>query len=303
MGKKAPSAPAAPDPVATANAQAAANKETAIANAMMNRMNQYTPYGNTIYNRLADVNGTPTWEMRQTLSPQQQALFDSQNRIDQSLYGFGENQLNRINQSFGQNFDMSRYARPEISDFAADRDKVVADTFNNQLARLNPVFERDTKSLNQSLANRGIAEGSELYTRELAANQQRRDDSLRDLSLAAFDKGINEQGRLYNMAMGDRQNKINEDLFKRQLPLNELNQLLSGANPAQLPQQLQQYNTGMNAPDVQGAIQNKYNADMMSYQARMNSRNANMGAMGSLFGAGLSAASNPASLFGYSLWG
>jgi len=45
----APKAPAAPDPVATANAQAAVNKETAITNAQLNRINQYSPYGSLTY--------------------------------------------------------------------------------------------------------------------------------------------------------------------------------------------------------------------------------------------------------------
>lgn len=49
MGKKAASQPAAPDPVATANAQAAQNAETARVNAALNREDQYTPYGSLTY--------------------------------------------------------------------------------------------------------------------------------------------------------------------------------------------------------------------------------------------------------------
>jgi len=49
MGKSAPSAPAAPDPAKTAAAQGAVNKETAITQAALNRINQYTPYGSVVY--------------------------------------------------------------------------------------------------------------------------------------------------------------------------------------------------------------------------------------------------------------
>ena len=49
MGKKSPSAPAAPDPVATAAAQTAQNKETAYWNAALNNVNQITPYGSLTY--------------------------------------------------------------------------------------------------------------------------------------------------------------------------------------------------------------------------------------------------------------
>lgn len=49
MGKKSPSAPAAPDPAATAAAQTAQNKETAYWNAALNNVNQITPYGSLTY--------------------------------------------------------------------------------------------------------------------------------------------------------------------------------------------------------------------------------------------------------------
>lgn len=59
MGKSTPSAPKAPDPVATANAQAAANKETAIAQAQLNMVDQYTPYGSLTYKQISG--GEPTF--------------------------------------------------------------------------------------------------------------------------------------------------------------------------------------------------------------------------------------------------
>lgn len=49
MGKGRPSAPPAPDPAATANAQAAANIDAARAQATLNRVDQYTPTGSITY--------------------------------------------------------------------------------------------------------------------------------------------------------------------------------------------------------------------------------------------------------------
>jgi hypothetical protein len=57
MGKSSPSTPAPPDPVATANAQAAANKEAAYETARLNRINQITPYGSLTYE---NIGATPT---------------------------------------------------------------------------------------------------------------------------------------------------------------------------------------------------------------------------------------------------
>ena len=57
MRKKSPSTPAPPDPVATANAQAAANKEAAYEMSRLNRINQITPYGSLTYE---NIGATPT---------------------------------------------------------------------------------------------------------------------------------------------------------------------------------------------------------------------------------------------------
>ncbi|WP_448206493.1 hypothetical protein [Azospirillum sp. sgz302134] len=53
MGKSSPSTPPPPDPVATANAQLAMNKETAQETARLNRVNQYTPWGSTEWTQVA----------------------------------------------------------------------------------------------------------------------------------------------------------------------------------------------------------------------------------------------------------
>lgn len=47
--KSAPKPPAAPDPAKTAAAQTASNKETAYWNAVLNNVNQFTPYGSLTY--------------------------------------------------------------------------------------------------------------------------------------------------------------------------------------------------------------------------------------------------------------
>lgn len=49
--KDAPAAPPAPDPNVVSQAQTASNLQTANANAQLNRVNQYTPYGNLTYSK------------------------------------------------------------------------------------------------------------------------------------------------------------------------------------------------------------------------------------------------------------
>lgn len=82
--KKAASAPAPPDPVATAQAQAAQNAETARVQAALNREDQYTPWGSLTYSPIgkpaggpAPMQGTGTQSMQPvaTSQPAQQSIW------------------------------------------------------------------------------------------------------------------------------------------------------------------------------------------------------------------------------------
>lgn len=109
MGKKStPQAPAAPDPVATANAQAQANTQAAITQANLNRIDQVTPQGSIKYTQIGtNSDGTPRYQQTQTYSPEQQALYDQQNQIAQSLGTLAQQNVGRVQdaQSKPFNFD------------------------------------------------------------------------------------------------------------------------------------------------------------------------------------------------------
>lgn len=98
MGKKSsPVAPAAPDPVATANAQGVQNRAAAVTQANLNRIDQYTPQGSITYDQIGThADGTPQYRQTQKLSPEQQALYDQQNQVAQSLGGLALNNVQRV---------------------------------------------------------------------------------------------------------------------------------------------------------------------------------------------------------------
>jgi hypothetical protein len=76
MGKSSP--PPAPDPAATAAAQGTANKETAVAQARLNMVDQYNPSGSIVYNEIPDsiVDGVPRYGVTTSLNPTNQKIFD-----------------------------------------------------------------------------------------------------------------------------------------------------------------------------------------------------------------------------------
>ncbi len=70
------SAPKAPDPVATANAQAGMNRDTAITQYGLNATNQVTPWGSLNYSQIGKWDdGTPRYQAEQTLNPQIQVTI------------------------------------------------------------------------------------------------------------------------------------------------------------------------------------------------------------------------------------
>lgn len=107
--KSAPSAPPAPDPQATANAQTGSNIQTAVANARLNRVNQQTPWGSITYTQgPADANGVPTYSSQIQLSPAQQALLEQQNAMSQRRNAIAGDLLNQTGSRLAQPLDLSR---------------------------------------------------------------------------------------------------------------------------------------------------------------------------------------------------
>ena len=98
MGKKSsPTAPAAPDPTATAAAQGQINQQTAITQANLNRINQVTPQGNLTYSQTGtNSDGSPQYTQTQTYSPAEQQKYDQQNQVAIALNGLAGQNISRV---------------------------------------------------------------------------------------------------------------------------------------------------------------------------------------------------------------
>lgn len=129
-------APKAPDPVATAQAQGAMNRDTAVTQQQLNMIDQYTPYGNLIYSQTGssfspsesgqsyfwnqqtgeysttrpagegwqEVKGnlTPKYQATQTLSPEQQGIFNETTQAQTNLAKLANEQSSFIRNYLGQ---------------------------------------------------------------------------------------------------------------------------------------------------------------------------------------------------------
>lgn len=343
MFDKGSSAPPAPDPYVVSGAQTASNLETARANARLNRVNQFTPYGNLTYTqsqtptfnqsgydeamrnwqqaqqqgtRGAPVYGSqeesgvvmgygpntqgsstpmPTrdqfmtpgsdeWTANITLSPEQQALLNQDNRIKTALGTAAEQGLGRVNAAMGQPFDTSgmtaygaipqgggtslgggaqaynpqaqNYTRDIAggniqtrlpnSDYAAQRTAVEDAIYS----RLNPQIERDRQAQQTRLANQGLAIGSEGYREEMDALARQANDARMQAILA----GGQEQSRLagLDLAAGNFANQAQQQGFGQNATRAALN---NSVNDTMFNQGLQTTNQGNQAQQQNWAQQ------------------------------------------------
>jgi hypothetical protein len=277
MGKKSPSAPPPPDPVATAKAQGAINKETAIAQAQINQVNQQTPYGSIEWSQRGTTSeGTPQYSALQTFSPSQQILFDLTNQAGEKYGQTANAQLDAVRAKLANPFDLSGLGAAPVANEATRT--AVRDAM---MARLAPEFAKRRAALETSLANQGFQVGTQGYN--VGMDEYNR--AYNDATLAADVAAGNQMAQMYGLESAARDKAINELVMQRTQPLSELASMMGGAAP-QMPQFANTPITQIQTPDLMGATYASYNGAQNAYNQQLAQRNA---MMGGLFGMGASA--------------
>lgn len=248
MGK--PSAPAAPNPVQTAQAQTQSNRETAITQTGLNAMNQYGPQGSVEYAQNGTwSDGTPRFTQTTKLSSDQQAIYDAMQGTQKSLAGTAQTQAGRLDTLLNQPFSL-------------DNDATEARLMDLGRKRLDPLLDRRREQEIARLSNMGI-KGGTAYDRAMESLNQGENDAYNQLLLSG------------------RGQAVQEALLQRQTPLNEIIGLASGTQ-VQMPAYGGTPQTGVAGTDVAGITANAHNANMAAYNSQMAQWNNGMGGLFSL---------------------
>ena len=106
MGKKTPSAPAPPNPGQIAAAQTGINRETAVSQAQLNQVDEFTPYGSSVYAPTGSLTpqGIQRYSRTSTLDPAQQAILDQQNAVNLQLNTVAGQQVGRVGETLSTPF-------------------------------------------------------------------------------------------------------------------------------------------------------------------------------------------------------
>lgn len=252
----APSAPAPPDPAATAAAQTGTNIGTAIANTAMGQVNQVTPDGSLTY----DQTGTYTWT-----DPQSGDVYDLPQYTATTALSEQNQAIQDENQAAQLSLAKTASERSEFLEDYLPGSEALTDQIDQKLydlgsERLDPRFARQEDQLRTQLANQGITAGSEAWQREMDQFGETQNDAYGQLML---------QGR------GQALSEVNN-------PINQITALLSGS-------QVSNPNVAVSSPasaattDYAGLVNQNYNQQLGAWQQEaQNSQSL----MGGLFGAG-----------------
>ena len=247
------SAPEAPDPYETAQAQGMFNQNTAVTQQMLNMVDQSNPYGSVNYaqtgsNTFTGADGktytVPKFSQSTTFTPEGQAIFDKTLTAQNNIAQIAADQSGAVKESLSNPFEFNNQ---DAADWAYDLGA----------SRILPQQQQAGEALRAQLINSGLRPGTAAYDREMTRMQQGNTDQMNQLMLTG------------------RSQAFNEALTTRQQPLNEFNALLSQSqlqNPGSASPGAPQ--TSVGGVDYSGLVSDNYQAKL-----------ANSGSMlGGLFG-------------------
>ena len=285
------SAPAAPDYTGAAVAQGQANIDAARATAKLANPNIYSPYGTQLVSYEGDV---PT--IRQSLTPDAQRTIEAQQRLQGNLANLGNtaysNAFGVLSQpfSFGgpqvqTSLDTSQIAKMPVNAGMTGQEAI--------MSRLNPSLARQRTSTETNLVNQGLRPGTEAYDNAIRSLGEQETDARTQAVLQGLnlDIGANAQG--YNQALQSgqfgntaQQQALAQALQQRQLPLNEINALMSGSQ-IQNPQFNAYQGSNVAAAPIANATAQQGAFNQNLYNQQIAGQNANTAGLFSLGAAGL----------------
>ncbi len=224
-------APAAPDPMKTAQAQQQLNTQAAQDNAKYSAVDMYGPYGSVIYQR--DANGVPISQTtsldpttKQTMDTQNQIGLDLAKRAQNALGGMPTDQYKMATSApydprsvntaamnvWSKGANDFAYNPNSYGDLQAFDQKAADAVWNSGKSRLDPIFAQQRDRNAQTYEDRGLpidGEAARQVNRNTEANQN---DAYMQLENQSYLAGHQVGQDRINMEQNLRSNAINEAL-------------------------------------------------------------------------------------------
>jgi len=314
-----PKPPAAPDYAGAAQAQGAANVETARVEGRMNRPDVFSPYDQTLVTDLGNDRFAQTFSLTPEYEAQrvkqvgiQDAYLDTAGRL---LGGLPQESFSLANlPSQPGMIDRSTFATvPTMGDLGDYATRVEGDYYNRALERIQPSQQQEIIDLQTRLINAGIPEGTVAHNNALAELRMSHQDTLRGLASESIREGqaladaqLGRATGLRSFQISDAASRVAEQermrdrqlsdlLLQREVPLSEIATLTGLPSPTTRGGQIA--TTGLDVPATSIAPPPIFAARQAEgldinrrYDTATDAYGAQMAAIGSVLG---SAAGNP----------
>lgn len=270
MGKK--STPPAPDYTAAAESTAEGNLKNLNAQTIANRMNQFTPWGSLTYDRQVVKNPVTgedevQWTSYEDVAPELQGALQNELAISDERTQLARNQLGKVGQSFGQEFDLS--GMPEIQnidpstfdpwgrlntegmqELGATGFDPVKEVQQAMMSRLNPDLQQARNQEVQRLKAQGITEGSLAFDKAMERRDRAQTDAEQQALLGAqgaYGDIFNRQLAARGQQFGERTQATNMANALRQAQMAEATNLM-GASGSERTRAIQEQSFLRNLP-------------------------------------------------------
>ena len=313
-----PKPPPAPDYAGAAQAQGAANVETARVEGRMNRPDVFSPYDIT---RVTDI-GDDRFRLDYTLTPEYEAQRQKQVGIQDAYLDTAGRLLGGLPQetfslaslpSQPGMIDRSGFAEiPTMEALGDYANRVEGAYYNRAVSRLQPQFQQQEIDLRTQLINSGIPEGSTAYNNAFAELRMAQNDTLQGVAADSIREGqaladaqLGRATGLRSFQISDAASRVAEQermrdrqladlLLQREVPLSEIATLTGLPSPTTRGGQVA--TTGLDVPatsiappPIFAATQAQGLNDARRYGVEMQGYGAGMAALGNILGGAASA--------------
>jgi len=245
VAAKGGSAPAPPDPYATAGAQTQSNQQTAAYNNAITHGNTTSPLGSQTYtSRVDPTTGATVYDQSIQLAPDQQAIYDAQQKQDLGLTNTANGMLGQVQSAYSKPLDTSginplQYGAQQgqyktgidttgvpgvqsdlnlsnlpglvgASDLMGARKAAADAVYNQQSSYLDPQWNQQGTALDTKLANQGITLGSEAWNQAHNQFDRSKEFAYNNARNSAYGAGLNELTGLAGIGLQNRQQMYNE---------------------------------------------------------------------------------------------
>lgn len=245
--------------------------------------NQIVGAQNDFGSRVIETDANGNTIQKDTMAPDQKNLLDDQVGRDNRFGDILDSQIGGVQQAYANPLDISGIGNdPRNMDFQANR-KAMEDRYMGRFNELNGSrFTDDQNSLEQQMANRGIAPGNPLYEKEMQRLSRQQADERSGALMNALNMSGTEMQRDYSLGADARDRSINETLMQRDRPYQEMANVLGNVQGPMLPQfqdilgqSVQMRGLDQNQQQFEDTMgfnrqQNKLNRKQQSYLANLN---------------------------------